>query len=111
MLYEVITPLGTPVKATLDGRIAATGYSPVYGNYVIITHDGGYQSLYGHLQSISVKKGASVLQGGLIGKAGSTGYSTGPHVHFTVYKNGKMINVITSYSIHYTKLYEDGSGS
>ncbi len=92
---DLAVPLGTPVKATLDGRIAATGYSPVYGNYVIITHDGGYQSLYGHLQSISVKKGASVLQGGLIGKAGSTGYSTGPHVHFTVYKNGKMINPLS----------------
>lgn len=92
---DLAVPLGTPVKATLDGRIAATGYSPVYGNYVIITHDGGYQSLYGHLQSIGVKKGASIIQGGIIGKAGSTGYSTGPHVHFTVYKNGKMINPLS----------------
>ncbi len=92
---DLAIPLGTPVKATLDGKVAATGYSPVYGNYVIITHDGGYQSLYGHLQSIGTRKGASVVQGAIIGKSGSTGYSTGPHVHFSVYKNGKTINPLS----------------
>lgn len=92
---DLAVSLGTPIKATLDGKVAATGYSPVYGNYVIITHDGGYQSLYGHMQSIGVRKGASVLQGSIIGKTGSTGYSTGPHVHFSVYKNGKMINPLS----------------
>jgi len=69
-----------------------TGYSPVYGNYVIITHEAGYQSLYGHLSTISVKRGQGVVQGAVIGKVGNTGYSTGSHLHFSVYRNGKMID-------------------
>lgn len=92
---DLAVPQGTPVKAVMDGKVAVTGYSPVYGNYVIISHDGGYQSLYGHLHSIGVKKGSSLLQGSVLGKAGNTGYSTGPHVHLSIYKNGKMINPLS----------------
>jgi len=89
---DLASPAGTPVKATLDGKIAVTGYSPVYGNYVIITHEAGYQSLYGHLSTIAVKRGQGVAQGAVIGKVGNTGYSTGSHLHFSVYRNGKMID-------------------
>jgi murein DD-endopeptidase MepM/ murein hydrolase activator NlpD len=92
---DLAAPTGTPIKATLDGRIATTGYSTVYGNYVIITHDDGYQSLYGHMSYIGVSRGQSVSQGQVIGKVGSTGYSTGSHCHFSLYKNGKMVNPLS----------------
>lgn len=89
---DLAAPTGTPVRSTLYGRVATTGYSNVYGNYVILTHDDGYQSLYAHLSSISVRRGQTVEQGVLIGRVGNTGYSTGSHLHFSVYKHGKMIN-------------------
>ena len=89
---DLASPVGTPVKATLDGKIAVTGYSPVYGNYLIISHDAGFQSLYGHLSAISVKRGQTVAQGAIVGKVGNTGYSTGSHLHFSLYKNGQMID-------------------
>lgn len=83
---------GTPVYAALDGSVSATGYNATYGNYVIITHHSGYKTLYGHLSSINCRKGNFVYTNTMIGRVGSTGMSTGPHLHFTVYKNGKTIN-------------------
>jgi murein DD-endopeptidase MepM/ murein hydrolase activator NlpD len=89
---DLASPTGTAVKAAMDGRIATVGYNSVYGNYIIISHSRGFQTLYGHLSATSVKQGAYVNQGGKIGAVGSTGYSTGPHLHFAVYKNGKAVN-------------------
>lgn len=84
---------GTPIKAAMSGKIAVVGYTNVYGNYVIIDHENGYQTLYAHLQKPApVKKGQRVAQGTRIGALGNTGYSTGPHLHFTVYKNGRLID-------------------
>ena len=89
---DLAAPIGTSVKATLDGRIAETGFNRIFGNYVIITHDRGYQSLYGHLSAIYVKRGQYVTQGAIVGAVGNTGYSTGPHLHLSIYKNGGLIN-------------------
>ncbi|MEL3907170.1 MAG: M23 family metallopeptidase [Treponema sp.] len=89
---DLAAPTGTPVKATLDGRVVETGFNRIFGNYVIISHDRGYQSLYGHLHSVSAKRGQYVGQGAVIGTVGNTGYSTGPHLHLSIYKNGNMIN-------------------
>ena len=89
---DLAAPIGTSVKATLDGRIAETGFNRIFGNYVIITHDRGYQSLYGHLSAIYVKRGQYVTQGAIVGAVGNTGYSTGPHLHLSIYKNGNLIN-------------------
>ncbi|GHV78930.1 hypothetical protein AGMMS49944_07210 [Spirochaetia bacterium] len=89
---DLAAPLGTTIKAAMDGRVATVGYSGNYGNYIIISHSRGFQTLYGHLSAFSVKQGAYVYQGGKIGAVGSTGYSTGPHLHFAVYKNGKAVN-------------------
>ena len=89
---DLAAPTGTPIKATLDGKVAVSGYSTVFGNYVIITHDGGYQSLYGHMSSVGVKRGQNITQGAIIGKVGNTGYSTGSHLHFSVYRNGKTLD-------------------
>lgn len=89
---DMACPTGTPIYASMSGTISATGVNRVYGNYVIIEHGNGYQTLYAHMSKIIAKKGQWVSQGTRIGLVGSTGYSTGPHLHFTVYKNGKMIN-------------------
>jgi murein DD-endopeptidase MepM/ murein hydrolase activator NlpD len=61
------------------------------GNFIILKH-GEYQTLYAHLSAVSVKKGDEVKQGQLIGKVGETGYTTGPHLHFEVFRNGTRIN-------------------
>lgn len=92
---DLACPTGTAVKAAMSGTVAKAGWSNVFGNYVIIKHIDGYQTLYGHLSKIKTKKGVFVSQGELIGLVGSTGYSTGPHLHFTVYKNGKLVNPST----------------
>ena len=92
---DMACPTGTPITATASGTVAFTGVSPVFGNYVIIRHSNGYQSLYGHMSQIVAKKGQHVSQGTRIGLVGSTGYSTGPHLHFTVYKNGKLVDPMT----------------
>lgn len=85
-------PTGTPIIASMGGKVAFVGYSNIFGNYIIINHSNGYQTLYAHLSKTISKKGTYVNQGTRIGLVGSTGYSTGPHLHFTVYKNGKLMD-------------------
>ena len=89
---DMACPTGTSIFAALPGRVTATGYNSTYGNYVIVTHQGGYKTLYGHMSAITCVKGAYVTQDTRIGKVGSTGMSTGPHLHFTVFKNNKQVN-------------------
>jgi len=84
--------IGTPVKAALDGTVSVVGNNRVYGKYIILSHDWGYQTLYAHLSAYSVKQGEKVLQGSKIGEVGNTGVTTGPHLHFSIYKNGKAVN-------------------
>jgi murein DD-endopeptidase MepM/ murein hydrolase activator NlpD len=83
---------GAPVYAAMAGRVTFTGYNGTYGNHIVITHHSGYRTLYGHLNIIRVKSGAYVSTGQRIGDVGSTGASTGSHLHFTVYKNGVTVN-------------------
>lgn len=92
---DMACPTGTPILASMSGRVTTTGINRVYGNYVIIDHGNGYQTLYAHMSKIIATKGQWVSQGTRIGLVGSTGYSTGPHLHFTVYKNGKLVNPMT----------------
>ncbi len=86
---------GTPVRAAMEGVVASTGYSTTSGNYVVIRHHSGYTTLYAHLDRIDVKAGNRVTQSTVVGAVGSTGYSTGPHLHFTVSKNGRTMNPMT----------------
>ena len=88
---DLSVPLGTPVFAAADGVVVlarpmtdAAGALVGYGNYIIIQHDAGLKTLYGHLLAIGVKEGDQVKRGQLIGLVGSTGNSTGPHTHFEV---------------------------
>jgi murein DD-endopeptidase MepM/ murein hydrolase activator NlpD len=83
---------GTPIRAAMAGRVSQVGYDNVLGNYVVITHHSGYRTLYGHMSLIRAKTGAYVALGERIGDVGSTGLSTGPHLHFMVYKNGVLVN-------------------
>ncbi|MDR1144035.1 MAG: M23 family metallopeptidase [Spirochaetaceae bacterium] len=89
---DIAAPTGTPIKAAMAGRVQSVGYDNVYGNFVIITHTAGYRTLYGHMSTIGTRSGAYVEVGSVIGAVGSTGQSTGPHLHFTVYKNGSSMN-------------------
>lgn len=89
---DMATYRGAPVFAALAGVVVSTGYSTVYGNHVIIRHHSGYKTLYGHLNSIFTSANRYVTTATQIGTVGSTGRSTGPHLHFTVYKNGATIN-------------------
>ena len=89
---DMACPQGTPILASQSGRVSSVGYNRIYGNFIIIDHGNGYQTLYAHQYKTIAKKGQWVSQGTKIGLVGSTGYSTGPHLHFTVYKNGKTVN-------------------
>ncbi|MDR1279111.1 MAG: M23 family metallopeptidase [Treponema sp.] len=89
---DLASGIGTPVKAAMDGRVSAAGVNSTYGKFIILSHSGGYQTMYAHLNAFSVKQGDYVEQGVKIGEVGNTGYSTGPHLHFAVYKNGKAVN-------------------
>jgi murein DD-endopeptidase MepM/ murein hydrolase activator NlpD len=89
---DLAAPTGTTVKASMDGRVATVGYNATFGKFIILTHANGFQSLYAHLNATSVSQGEYVFQGGKIGEVGSTGYSTGPHLHFAIYKNGRAVN-------------------
>ncbi|HTX74306.1 MAG TPA: M23 family metallopeptidase [Rectinemataceae bacterium] len=89
---DIAADPGTQVRAAMDGRVADVGYNPTYGNYIILSHAEGIQTLYGHLTSYSVRIGQVVSQGAVIGLTGSTGYSTGPHLHFGLYHHGNPVD-------------------
>ncbi len=85
-------PTGTPVWAVADGVVSRAGRAKGYGKLVTIKHRGGISTRYGHLSRISVKRGQKVRQRQMIGRVGSTGYSTGPHLHYELRLKGKPIN-------------------
>ncbi|HAE21738.1 MAG TPA: M23 family peptidase [Spirochaetaceae bacterium] len=89
---DIVAQANTPAKAAMDGRVAETGYSAVFGNFVILSHADSYQTLYAHLNAISVRTGQNINQGTTVGLIGSTGYSTGTHLHFGLFKNGVGID-------------------
>ncbi len=81
---DIGAPIGTEVCAAREGKATETGSNPTLGSYVILTHPGGFRTVYGHLSAISVTLGAEVRTGEVIGKVGKTGLATGPHLHFEV---------------------------
>ena len=89
---DIVNKPGTPILAAMAGTVRAAAFNFNYGNFVIIQHTGGYQTLYGHLSRYIVSKGEKVSQGEKIGELGTTGYSTGPHLHFSVFKNGEAVD-------------------
>jgi murein DD-endopeptidase MepM/ murein hydrolase activator NlpD len=89
---DLAAPEGTEVFAVADGVVTAAGFDSVYGNYIIIRHSNNWTSLYGHLQSIETVLRTDVKSGNLIGRVGSTGQSTGPHLHFELRQDGKAFD-------------------
>lgn len=85
-------PTGTPIYASMSGKVIYVGETWLYGKHIIIDHGNGYQTLYAHMSKTIATKNQWVTQGTRIGLVGSTGYSTGPHLHFTVYKKGTPVN-------------------
>jgi len=83
---------GTPVRAAMAGKVAAVGYNAIYGKYIILSHEGSYQTWYAHLNTYRTSVGKRVVLGERIGDVGNTGYSTGSHLHFAVFKNGRAID-------------------
>jgi hypothetical protein len=86
---DLAAPEGTEVYAARDGEVVELGFDPVYGNYIIIRHGETWASLYGHLSKFETSLRSRVRSGNLIGRVGSTGQSTGPHLHFELRQNGR----------------------
>jgi murein DD-endopeptidase MepM/ murein hydrolase activator NlpD len=89
---DVAAPTGTPIRACWPGRVVVAGWQGGYGNTVVIDHGGGRATLYAHQSSIAVSVGQVVDAGAVIGAVGSTGNSTGPHLHFEVRINGNPVD-------------------
>ncbi len=95
---DFAAPTGTPIYATGDGVVErADNTAQGYGNHVVLNHNYGYQTLYGHMSKIAVRVGAKIKRGQLIGYVGSTGLSTAPHVHYEVFKGGERVNPVNFY--------------
>ena len=90
---------GTAIYATKAGTVTSATYNEAYGNMVTINHGDGYSSLYGHMTNYIVSVGDTVSAGQTIGYVGSTGWSTGPHLHFTIYYNGSDVNPLNYVSM------------
>ncbi len=91
---DMHTDMGEPIKAAAAGTVVSAGWRGGYGKCVLIDHGGGLATLYAHQSSIAVSVGQVVKRGAVIGKAGSTGYSTGPHLHFEVRVNGTPVDPV-----------------
>jgi murein DD-endopeptidase MepM/ murein hydrolase activator NlpD len=88
-------PQGTPIYATADGRITTAGnLGNGFGNHIVIAHGFGYETLYGHMYRIKAKLGQMVKRGEVIGWVGTSGKSTGPHLHYEVHKSGRVLDPI-----------------
>lgn len=93
---DLAEPFGTPVHPIMDGVIETVAYNRFsYGNHIIINHGSGFKSLYAHLSKINVKENDSADKNTTIGLVGSTGWSTGPHLHLEVYDNNRAFNPLT----------------
>ena len=91
---DIKAPWGTPVRATAEGKVIYAGWKAGYGKTVIIQHAYGFKTLYAHLSKIKVKKGRWVKSGQVIGYVGSTGKSSGPHVHYEVWRYSRKQNPV-----------------
>jgi murein DD-endopeptidase MepM/ murein hydrolase activator NlpD len=92
---DFTAPQGTPIYATAEGRVTTAGNSGNgFGNHVVVDHGFGYETLYGHMVRVKARMGQLVKRGEVIGWVGSTGKSTGPHLHYEVHKGGKPIDPI-----------------
>jgi murein DD-endopeptidase MepM/ murein hydrolase activator NlpD len=92
---DIAQPSNRTIKTVDNGIVVSAGWDGGYGNKVVVNHQNGYRTVYAHLSSIDVNVGQTVPKGSTLGQMGSTGDSTGIHLHFEVYKNGKLVNPLT----------------
>jgi murein DD-endopeptidase MepM/ murein hydrolase activator NlpD len=91
---DISSAPGTPVKATADGIVSFAGWNGGSGNLVVLEHGHGFSTFYAHNKMIIIKVGQKVKRGEIISYVGSTGYSTGPHVHYEIWKDGKPVDPV-----------------
>jgi murein DD-endopeptidase MepM/ murein hydrolase activator NlpD len=89
---DIAAPTGTPIVASADAKVSFVGFKNGYGRTVILDHGGGVNTLYAHNSSVGVHEGDAVVQGQEISKVGTSGRSTGPHLHYEVRINGQPVN-------------------
>ena len=89
---DLAAAAGTPIVAAADGKVVSAGWAGGYGRLVAVVHAGGIETKYGHMSRIAAYAGEAVHRGDVIGYVGSSGLSTGPHLHFEVTKNGRPVN-------------------
>ncbi|MFP4249311.1 MAG: murein hydrolase activator EnvC family protein [Armatimonadota bacterium] len=89
---DIAAPSGTPIKASDDGQVIFAGWKNAYGRTVVVDHGSGWSTMYAHCSRINVSRGQVVSRGQTIAAVGSTGWSTGPHLHWTIYRNGSSVN-------------------
>ncbi len=89
---DLAAPEGTPVLAAMGGRVVYAGNQGGYGNTVVIAHEGGYRTRYAHLATLAVHQGDHIRAHQMLGAVGSTGRSTGPHLHFEITRSGERID-------------------
>jgi murein DD-endopeptidase MepM/ murein hydrolase activator NlpD len=89
---DLAAPSGTPIYSTSPGWVEEAGWNRIFGLMVLVDHNNGYRTLYGHLSELAVVPGDPVEQGSFIGRVGSTGRSTGPHLHYSVFRYGVAVD-------------------
>lgn len=92
---DIAGDIGDPIKAAAAGKVVSADHRAVYGKTIIIQHPDGHETWYAHLQNINVKVGAEVAKGQVIGTVGTTGRTTGPHLHFEVKKDSRHLDPLT----------------
>jgi murein DD-endopeptidase MepM/ murein hydrolase activator NlpD len=92
---DLAAPTGTPVVAAAAGVVADVGFDEVMGNYVLMTHSGGFETFYGHLETTNVTLNQEVASGMILGTVGDTGLTTGAHLHFEIRHNGETRDPLT----------------
>lgn len=92
---DIAAPVGTPIRASGGGTVAATGYDPDYGMFVLLRHPGGYETMYGHASRLLVAEGDEILAGQVIALTGNSGRSTAPHLHFEIRRDKKSLDPMT----------------
>ena len=92
---DYAAPTGTPVMSVADGVVSESSYQGAYGNMVVIQHNANQSTAYAHLSRMNVRKGQTIKQGETVGAVGSTGLSTGPHLHFEFRINGRHVDPLT----------------
>ena len=92
---DYAAPTGTPVMSVADGVVVESGFQGAFGNMVVVQHNARQSTVYAHLSRMNVKRGQTIKQGDIVGAVGTTGLSTGPHLHFEFRINGRHVDPLT----------------